>query len=62
MLKSKKPPRLVRSYLVTCSNENGKVELIPMLGFGRGEVALTTKEIWPHLAILNVTENSDWND
>lgn len=62
MLKSRKHVPVVKSYLVTCSKDQSEIQLIPMLGFSRGEVALTTKEIWPHLAVLNVTENPDWHD
>lgn len=62
MLKSKKISSLVKSYLVTCVGPNEKIELIRILGLSRGEVAVTTKELWPMLAVLNVTENPDWND
>jgi len=62
LLKSRKPAPMVKSYLVACQGDRPGIELIPMLGFSRGEVALTTKELWPHLAVLNVTENPDWHD
>jgi hypothetical protein len=51
----------IKSYLVT-GREHGKLCYMPIMGYNRGMASMTTKELWPTLAIVSITETNDWED
>jgi hypothetical protein len=51
----------VKSYLVT-GREHGRLCYMPIMGYNRGMASMTTRELWPTLAIVSITETNDWED